>query len=143
MNEEILKLLNIEQCIFEKTISIIFDILIEMYEKGGLAYVESDRDNYDLALKYTNISIEILKHAPLYEVNKTMLELSYIKIIKEENPTTEQILELTIIKHLIPYIQDSNIEYIIDFQSYFCSQDTIHKNCTNLKKYQKYIEYII
>jgi hypothetical protein len=135
MNEEILKLLGIDGSIFEKSVTIVFDILIEMYEKRGLAYVESNRDKNDLSLRYANISIEILKHACLFDVTKTMLELSYIKLVTENTPTTDQLYELTIIKHLLPYIQQGDIEYIIDFQNYFCSRETIDRNCGNLSKY--------
>lgn len=42
---------------------------------------------------------------------------------------------LNIIFDIIPYIQDSDIEYIIYFQNYFCSKSTVYKNCTNIKKY--------
>ncbi|MFP3154875.1 hypothetical protein LQZ18_10725 [Lachnospiraceae bacterium ZAX-1] len=135
MHENILNIMDIDKSVFERALNIIFDILIELYEKRGLAYVESNRDDTDFALEYVNISIEILKWACLPEVTKTILELSYIKIMKEHNLTMEQIFELTIIKYLMPYVQEMDIEYIMAFQSYFCSQDTIMKNYLNIKKY--------
>lgn len=135
MTKEILNILNIEQHVFDKSLNLIFGIIIEMCEKGGMAFVEPDRDHSDLSSRYVNTAIEILQCAPLPDVTKAMLELAYVKIVKENNPSTEQLCELTILKQLIPCIQQQNFESIIEYQNYFCSQETIIKNCKILEKY--------
>ena len=135
MTDEFLKITDIEQHVFDNALNLIFGIINDMYEKGGMAFVKPDRDPSDLSSRYVNTAIEIFQCAPLCEITKSMLESAYVKIVKECNPAAEQLYELTILKQLLPCIQDQRFESIIEYQDYFCSQETIIKNHKIVEKY--------
>ena len=78
MTDEFLKITDIEQHVFDNALNLIFGIINDMYEKGGMAFVKPDRDPSDLSSRYVNTAIEIFQCAPLCEITKSMLELAYV-----------------------------------------------------------------
>ena len=120
---------------FDKAVTIIIDILQEIYLKGGLEYVEITKE-YDYAIcYYRNLGIEILQNCYLPDISAVMLELAINEVENNYNISMGQKNILILLKHLFPKIQTMNIEYILDFQSMFCSNNVVSNNYNKISKY--------
>ena len=120
---------------FDKAVTIIIDILQEIYLKGGLAYVEITKEYDDAICYYRNLGIEILQNCYLPDISAVMLELAINEVENNYNISTGQKNILILLKHLFPKIQTMNIEYILDFQSMFCSNNVVSNNYNKISKY--------
>lgn len=125
----------IDNKVFDKAVTIIIDILQEIYLKGGLAYVEITEEYEDAICYYKNLGIEIIQNGYLPDISAGMLELAIIKVENSCNVSIEQKNILILLKHLFPKIQTMNIEYILDFQSMFCSDKVVSNNYDKISKY--------
>lgn len=125
----------IDNKVFDKAVTIIIDILHEIYLKGGLAYVEITEEYEDAISYYRNLGIEILQNGYLPDISAVMLELAIHKVENSCNVSREQKNILILLKHLFPKIQTMNIEYILDFQSMFCSNKVASNNYDKISKY--------
>lgn len=121
--------------IFDKAVTIIIDILQEIYLKGGLAYVEITNEYDDAICYYRNLGIEILQNCYLPDISAVMLELAINEVENNYNISMEQKNILIVLKHLFLKIQTMNIEYILDFQSMFCSNNVVSNNYNKISKY--------
>lgn len=120
---------------FDKAVTIIIDILQEIYLKGGLAYVEITKEYDDTICYYRNLGIEILQNCYLPDISAVMLELAINEVENNYNISMGQKNILILLKHLFPKIQTMNIEYILDFQSMFCSNNVVSNNYNKISKY--------
>lgn len=120
---------------FDKAVTIIIDILQEIYLKGGLAYVEITKEYGDAICYYRNLGIEILQNCYLPDISAVMLELAINEVENNYNISMGQKNILILLKHLFPKIQTMNIEYILDFQSMFCSNNVVSNNYNKISKY--------
>ena len=120
---------------FDKAVTIIIDILQEIYLKGGLAYVEITQEYDDAICYYRNLGIEILQNCYLPDISAVMLELAINEVENNYNISMGQKNILILLKHLFPKIQTMNIEYILDFQSMFCSNNVVSNNYNKISKY--------
>ena len=107
----------------------------EIYLKGGLAYVEITKEYDDAICYYRNLGIEILQNCYLPDISAVMLELAINEVENNYNISMGQKNILILLKHLFPKIQTMNIEYILDFQSMFCSNNVVSNNYNKISKY--------
>lgn len=70
---------------FDKAVTIIIDILQEIYLKGGLAYVEITKEYDDAICYYRNLGIEILQNCYLPDISAVMLELAINEVENNYN----------------------------------------------------------
>lgn len=125
----------IDNKVFDKSVTIVVDIFQEIYRKNGLAYVDITHEYEDPVYCYRNLGIEILQNGYLPDISAVMLELAMVKIENSYNLSIEQKNILLLLKHLFPKIQTMNIEYILDFQSMFCSGEVALNNYMKISKY--------
>ncbi len=126
----------VDNRVFDEAITIIIDILQEIYLKGGLAYVGITDKNDDAICYYRNLGIEILQNGYLPDVSAVMLELAINKVECSFNISMDQKSILILLRHLLPNIQTMNIEYILYFLNTFCSNNVVLSNYDKISKYK-------
>lgn len=128
-------LIEIKEDMFDKAFCLVFDLLSNIYKKGGIAYLEQINCINNPLEDFQNHLISVLQNGYSPEALKLMLDLIYVKMESQYTLTLDEKYIIKIFIYLSPFIQDMDTQFIIDFQNYFCSSKTIFSNISKIKEF--------
>lgn len=120
---------------FNQAFCLVFDLLSNIYQKGGIAYLEQMNSANDPLADFQNHLIVVLQNGYSPDALKLMLDLIYVKMENQYVLTLDEKYIIKIYMYLAPFIQDMDTQFIIDFQTFFCDSETIFKNISKLKDF--------
>lgn len=120
-------LIEIKADTFNQAFCLVFDLLSNIYQKGGIAYLEQMNSANDPLADFQN------GYSP--DALKLMLDLIYVKMENQYVLTLDEKYIIKIYMYLAPFIQDMDTQFIIDFQTFFCDSESIFKNISKIKDF--------
>ncbi len=110
------------------------DIIITILEHG-LPLVQIDALEDDISRNYLKNGIELVKDGLMPAYVEVMLEYNFIRLINQGEISDQTLMDLLLIKKVIPIIQTQNLETFLDLNNHFCSMQIKVENNKRLNKY--------
>lgn len=110
------------------------DVIMTIFETG-LPYVKIDDIQNDLSQIYLKKGFELIKDGCMPTYVEVILEYYLYKILKENEVPNYKLVELIIIKKVIPIIQIQNLESFLELCEHFCSPQIKTQINKQLNKY--------